>query len=169
MTVLEWMQEDIQLTHSVSILLNKLIKNNDAIPVHSSLSRFHSRHVPSISIQDYLCRILKFTQLPSCILLCILIYADRCSLLFSSLTAHRFIIAAITVASKSISDIYCTNTFFSKVGGISLQELNVLELEFLQLIQWNAVITLEEMSLYYQQLQRFQPSSSLKGFITVDD
>jgi hypothetical protein len=59
----------------------------------------------------------------------------------SSLTCHRFIIASITVSSKGLCDVFCTNNLYARVGGISVNELNVLEREFLQAIDWNLMVS----------------------------
>ncbi|KAI9340196.1 hypothetical protein DFJ73DRAFT_779130 [Zopfochytrium polystomum] len=67
----------------------------------------------------------------------------------SSLPCHRFLIAAITAGSKSVSDIYCTNTHFAKVGGLTLQELNVLEMEFCAMISWRLATNRELLQSYY--------------------
>ena len=70
----------------------------------------------------------------------------------SSLTVHRFLITAATVASKGLCDSFCTNTFYAKVGGISLRELNVLELEFVARVDWKIVPKFEVLTEYYESL-----------------
>jgi hypothetical protein len=74
-----------------------------------------------------------------------LFYLDRiCSLnptfTLSSLTCHRFIIASIVVSSKGLCDTFCTNELFAKVGGIPVTELNILEREFLSMIDWKLMV-----------------------------
>ncbi|KAG8763573.1 hypothetical protein FRC11_001466 [Ceratobasidium sp. 423] len=58
----------------------------------------------------------------------------------SSLTVHRFVISSITVSSKALCDAFCTNSHYARVGGIKLIELNVLEREFLQKIDWRLTV-----------------------------
>ncbi|TPX37842.1 hypothetical protein SeMB42_g06848 [Synchytrium endobioticum] len=141
-------------------MFNRLIIHNDAIPVTpNNLTRFHSRASPNISINDYLRRIVKYASVEKSVLLLLLIYIDRIcerSKLFtiSSLTAHRFIITAVTVGSKTISDIYPTNTHFAKVGGISVVELNLLEVEMCTTINWRLAVTVEVLQQYYVNLVR---------------
>jgi len=48
----------------------------------------------------------------------------------------RLILTSILSAIKFNEDEYYTNEYFAKVGGISLKELNALEVEFLQLINF---------------------------------
>jgi hypothetical protein len=59
----------------------------------------------------------------------------------SSLTCHRFVITAIAVSSKGLCDVFCTNSLYAKVGGISVTELNVLEREFLAAIEWQLMVS----------------------------
>ncbi|KAJ3095143.1 hypothetical protein HK100_005907 [Physocladia obscura] len=141
-------------------MLERLIAHNDNIPLsHSNLTRFHSRAVPGISVADYLRRIVKYASIEKAVVLLTLIYVDRIcdfhkSFTLSSLTSHRFLITALTAGSKAVSDIYCTNTHFAKVGGITLQELNLLELEFCQMIHWRLACNHQLLQQYYVSLVR---------------
>jgi len=59
----------------------------------------------------------------------------------SSLTCHRFIITSITVSSKALCDVFCANNFYARVGGITVTELNLLEREFLAMIEWRLMVS----------------------------
>ncbi|RKO92866.1 cyclin-domain-containing protein, partial [Blyttiomyces helicus] len=143
-----------------SRLRPQLISHNDKIPLTTSnLTRFHSRGPPNITIADYLRRIVRYAAIEKSVLLLLLIYIDRiCEIhptfTISSLTAHRFIICAITTGSKALSDIYCTNTHFAKVGGISVVELNVMEVEFCQMINWRLAGSVDILQQYFVNLVR---------------
>ena len=104
----------------IADMLNRLTAHNDQIPLTtSSLTRFHSRAPPAISILDYLRRIVKYASVERVCLLILLIYIDRVcernrSFTISSLTVHRFIITGVTVAAKVMMDhtkIYFIRTF----------------------------------------------------------
>ncbi|KAH0827939.1 cyclin-domain-containing protein [Lanmaoa asiatica] len=73
----------------------------------------------------------------------------------SSLTCHRFIIASITVCSKGLCDTFCTNSLYARVGGIPVSELNVLEREFLRMIDWR--LTVSTFSLTQPPISPTQP------------
>jgi hypothetical protein len=70
----------------------------------------------------------------------------------SSLTVHRFLITAVTVASKGLCDAFCTNTHYARVGGLGVAELNMLELEFLKKVDWKIVPTPHVLEAYYQSM-----------------
>ncbi|KDQ57695.1 hypothetical protein JAAARDRAFT_130759 [Jaapia argillacea MUCL 33604] len=165
--------EDAGLDHLVlliSDMLGRLIAHNDQIPLSpESLTRFHSRSAPNITILEYLRRIVKFTNVERSCLLLTLHYIDQiCSRMplftLSSLTAHRFILASVAVSSKAFCDAFCTNNHYAKVGGISVAELNVLEREFLRIINWRLMCTRDVLQEYYVNLVRTHSSG---GFIII--
>ncbi|RUS17930.1 cyclin-domain-containing protein [Endogone sp. FLAS-F59071] len=151
------------LTHMIGDMLSRLISHNDLIPLTpSNLTRFHSRASPGITVSEYLRRIVKYTSVEKACLLILLIYIDRVcerhpSFTISSLTVHRFLITAVTVSSKALCDSYCTNSHYAKVGGISTQELNTLELEFLTLIDWHLACSGVTLQRYYVNLVKQHP------------
>ncbi|CAG8456501.1 9120_t:CDS:2 [Diversispora eburnea] len=145
-------------TNHLMHMIGRLIIHNDQIPLMpSNLSRFHSRAQPSISVVDYLRRIVRHTSIEKPCLLILLIYIDRVcernrTFTITSLTVHRFLIAAVTVSSKALCDSYCTNSHYARVGGIPTQELNALELEFIKLIDWQLICAGETLQQYYVNL-----------------
>jgi len=146
------------LMYMIADMLGRLIDHNDRIPLTpANLTRFHSRAPPAITVSDYLRRIVRYTSIEKACLLILLIYIDRVcerhkTFTITSLTVHRFIIAAVTASSKALCDSYCTNSHYARVGGISIQELNTLELEFMFLIDWQLICSGETLQQYYANL-----------------
>lgn len=142
----------------ISSMLLELISYNDAIPLRDGhLTRFHSRAPPGISVQDYLQRLTTHATLAPPILLSMVYYIDRLCALYpaftiTSLTVHRFLIASSTVASKGLSDSFWTNKTYARVGGVSIRELALLELEFLTRLEWRIVPKPEVLVDYYRSL-----------------
>ncbi|KAL1967309.1 hypothetical protein VTN77DRAFT_3355 [Rasamsonia byssochlamydoides] len=142
----------------ISSMLMELIQYNDKIPLNEGrLTRFHSRTPPRISVRDYLQRLTTHATLSPPILLSMVYYIDRLCALYpaftvSSLTVHRFLIASATVASKGLSDSFWTNKTYARVGGISVAELALLELEFLWRVEWRIVPQPEVLVDYYLSL-----------------
>ncbi|EGG03587.1 uncharacterized protein MELLADRAFT_117271 [Melampsora larici-populina 98AG31] len=159
--------ETDDLIELIGSMLDRLISHNDRIPLtSSSLTRFHSRSPPSITIQDYLKRILIYTNVEPICLLSILPYIDRiCEKLSNfticSLTVHRFCITSVTVCCKFLCDSFFANSRYAKVGGIGLIEMNLLEREFLIGIDYTLVTTGEVLNRYYLSLVQSHPSYAL--------
>lgn len=72
-----------------------------------------------------------------------------------SYNIHRLIISGITVSSKFFSDIFYKNLRYAKVGGLPLEELNYLELQFLLLLDFKLMITVEDLQNYADLLLKF--------------
>ncbi|KAK7205575.1 cyclin-domain-containing protein [Myxozyma melibiosi] len=72
-----------------------------------------------------------------------------------SYNIHRLVISGVTVASKFFSDVFYKNSRYAKVGGLPLEELNHLELQFLILCDFRLAIPLEELQRYGDLLLQF--------------
>lgn len=108
-------------------------------------------------MRDYLLRLIVHATLSPPILLSMVFYVDKLCTMYpsftiSSLTVHRFLITAATVAAKGLSDSFWTNTLYARVGGVSVRELALLELEFLRKLEWRIVPKPEVLVDYYKGL-----------------
>ncbi|KAF9268333.1 cyclin-domain-containing protein, partial [Marasmius fiardii PR-910] len=132
--------------------------SRSAFATPSSTLTFHARNIPTITLEAYLLRILKYCPTTNEVFLSLLVYFDRMSKLSADATGrtfvidsyniHRLVIAGVTVASKFFSDVFYTNSRYAKVGGLPLAELNQLELQFLLLNDFRLVIPKDEMQRY---------------------
>ena len=59
------------------------------------------------------------------------------------------------ITHKFYSDDFYSNNYISFVGGIQLQEINFLEREFLQIIDYNVTVTEEEYQVTQHRLHQF--------------
>jgi len=94
-------------------------------------------------------------------------YIDRLCALYpeftiNTLTVHRFLITAATVAAKGLSDAFWNNSTYARVGGVKLAELKLLELEFLHRLDWKIVPNPEILVAYYQGLVDRCPGYTLQ-------
>lgn len=146
------------LASIIAEMLMRLIQHNDSIPLKDGqLTRFHSRAPPGISVHDYLARLTFHATLVTPILLSMVFFIDRLSgnfptFIINSLTVHRFLITAATVASKGLSDSFWTNQTYARVGGVSIKELALLELELLMKCDWRIIPGPEQLVEYYHGL-----------------
>lgn len=150
-------------THHSPIWETLTSASKESFSTPSSCLTFHARNIPTISLEAYLLRILKYCPTTNEVFLSLLVYFDRMSKLAFDITGktfaidsynvHRLVIAGVTVASKFFSDVFYTNSRYAKVGGLPQSELNQLELQFLLLNDFRLSISLEEMQRYAEQLQ----------------
>ncbi|GMM55259.1 Pho80 protein [Maudiozyma humilis] len=166
----------------ISRMLVFLIQINDTHENHEEqangasetiLTRFHSSTPPNISIYNYLLRLTKYSALEASVLLTSVYYIDLLSSIYpaftlNSLTAHRFLLTATSVASKGLCDSFCTNAHYAKVGGVQCSELNILEEEFLRKVKYRVIprddnITL--CKLEHQQKEFTVPDTNVIGTV----
>ncbi|KAH3678511.1 hypothetical protein WICMUC_001528 [Wickerhamomyces mucosus] len=130
-------------------MLNSLVELNDSYTENqesqglspSNLTRFHSRTPPGISIYNYIARLSRYSSLENAVLLATVYYIDLLTKAYpnftlNSLTVHRFLLTATTVGSKGLCDSFCTNSHYAKVGGVQVNELDILEREFLMKVNY---------------------------------
>ena len=94
-------------------------------------------------------------------------YIDRLCALYpdftiNTLTVHRFLITAATVAAKGLSDAFWNNSTYARVGGVKVAELKLLELEFLHRVDWKIVPNPEVLVAYYAGLVERCPGYTLE-------
>lgn len=121
------------------------------------VTRFHAVRAPALRIQDYLLRISSYFQCSHESLVLSLIYIDRIVRMhpefqISNLNVHRLLCTSVTVAAKFFDDVYYSNAYYAKVGGVRTQELNALEALFLQLIDWRLHVAPEEYEQYLRHV-----------------
>lgn len=98
--------------------------------------RFRALRPPSISVHDYLERLMTYSGCSSSCFVLALVYLDRLiqnspGLFVSTFNVHRLLIASGVVAAKFVEDAYYDNNHWARMGGIGLPEMNALETELL--------------------------------------
>lgn len=119
-------------------------------------SVFNSQGPPPVSMQDFLIRLCKHAHCSSQVWLCTLANADRMltrtGMAFTSLSVHRIFLASFVVTAKFRDDVSFSNKWYAAVAGVSQQELNLIEREFLRLVDFSVDTSAEELSGYQDML-----------------
>jgi hypothetical protein len=68
---------------------------------------------------------------------------------------HRLLLVSNLVAVKYLDDMYYKNSFYATVGGVNLRILNELELQFLQLVNFNCHFDHDTYQAYLERLELF--------------
>lgn len=129
--------------------LQARLQGQEAGPV-PQLTVFHGLRAPPISIEAYLVRIAKYAKCsPACFahsMVHMLKLAQRdASFAPTRLNVHRLLLTGVLISAKFLDDRYFNNAFYAKVGGVSTAELNRLELEMLQLLDFQLSVTPEQL------------------------
>mmetsp|Transcript_27879 Transcript_27879/g.81953 ORF Transcript_27879/g.81953 Transcript_27879/m.81953 type:complete len:251 (+) Transcript_27879:107-859(+) len=125
----------------VSGALEGVVRQNQDLR-QSQPTSFDAVSAPSISVSRYLTRIRQYTKFHDECFAVALIYLDRlfanhkAPFLPTAHNVHRLIITSVLVASKFYDDVFHSNSFMAQVGGISVAEMNKLEIELCLRLNW---------------------------------
>ncbi|CRH00480.1 cyclin, putative [Plasmodium relictum] len=134
----------------IPIVLDQIVKMNKK---EGRITSFHASKVPEISIKNYVERIGKYIGCSNECFVLLMIYVDRIIKLHKDITLsllciHRIIITAAMIAAKFFDDLYYSNSFYAKVGGVTTKELNKLEAHFLNLLDYKLFVSSQEYDFY---------------------
>ena len=148
--------------HTVSQLLTDICEESPQEIDHNTIKiikPFISKKIPQISIEDFMKRLLKYSKMESSTLILILIYIDRVCFFgkfqLNYYNIHKLILASMVVSIKYNEDDYFSNKFYAKVGGVTKEELDKLEYEFLSLIDFSLFVDEDLFSKYYDYIKTF--------------
>ncbi|QSZ37754.1 hypothetical protein DSL72_008853 [Monilinia vaccinii-corymbosi] len=133
---------------------------------HSAITRkFYSKKPPPISLEDYLMRIHKFCPMSTAVYLATSSYIHRVAvdervIPVTRRNSHRLILAGLRVAMKALEDQSYAHARFSKVGGVTEQELSRLEINFCFLTNFELTSSKEALLQHAINLKEL---SSLQG------
>jgi hypothetical protein len=156
-TILDLKYESKAIIQTLGCVLQTLVESNAGTPPDTSTpSKFLAERAPSISIQDYLYRIARYSCTSQEVFILALIYIDKfireSGVLLHILNVHRILITATMLAAKFFDDQYYNNAYFARVGGIPRDEINQLEIEFLFGTRFSLRVTPETFDKYQAEL-----------------
>lgn len=79
-------------------------------------------------------------------------FIERANLNLNDCSIHRCFLAAYLLGIKLIYDFYMSNAFWGEVGGLSVREVNAMEIVFCESLKWDFKVTPEAHEQRYQQL-----------------
>ena len=143
--------------------LQEMIRRNEDRKLNSCcIACFHGESV-EWTVPGYIQRIAKYSEVsPSCFVAA-LVYLERIFQRWSNLslnmkTFQRLILVAVMEAEKFLEDETANNRRWAKIGGLSLRELNILELEFLAAMDFNLSVQREDYDRCAASLRSFYVS-----------
>jgi len=172
-------QQTIQEVLQISDDFGELLESTDTQLVvetyleHAIKQGQHPRESPfdlrvdpntTIQLQSYIDRVFRYCQLSPAVFVVALFYLYRLETLeilsVTHANVHKLFITALLVSAKTLEDYVRSNNFFRKVAGISLSTMNELEVEFLNLMEWDTNVHQKEFVEMTRTLDKlFDPSS----------
>ena len=115
---------------------------------------FYMKNLPNLTFVDFTKRIFKYLKPESSTIIISLIYIDmflnidREKMFLTENNIFKVYLSSIVLAIKYNEDDFDENDYFAKVGGITLPELNVLEREFVKIINYKLFVNDEVYKNY---------------------
>lgn len=151
-----------ELIESISFMLlkqnceNKGLKDYKKILKAQSQMIFTSKQLPTISLSDYLNRIINYTKVEHSTLIAAMIYLKRyCTqtkTMLNEYNTHRLLVTSIIVSIKFNEDEKFNNLFYSVIAGTDLRQMNQLEEDFLDGLNFNMFIDERSYDLFERSL-----------------
>ena len=140
----------------VQILLHILSENKKSNDYYKKLSLNQDGHFtfkvyPSISLFDYLQRIIKYVKIELSTLIIAMIYIDRIcreKVFLNEFNIHRIMLISIYMAYIYNEDCVFDNKYLALVSGLSKAEMMTLQEDFLDLVEFNLYVSDDEFEQY---------------------
>lgn len=169
------MENDGLIVGVLSSVLTRLIainnKGGSNVLSLQPVTKFQSSYPPDVSIDSYLSRIHKYARCSESCFIVALIFIDRIiekkNLVLSYLNIHRILIASVLISLKFMDDFFYNNAFYAKLGGISTQEMNALELELLLFLEFSLHVSTDVYASYYSELKSYLNADKIIPYDTL--
>mmetsp|Transcript_39440 Transcript_39440/g.92400 ORF Transcript_39440/g.92400 Transcript_39440/m.92400 type:complete len:226 (+) Transcript_39440:61-738(+) len=148
-----------KLCKALACVYSSFIEVETGTGKQDTVSRFHSKVAPGIGIEQYLTRLAKYFQCHESCLLLALVYIDRAVkmnpvVVVNNFTIHRLLAVSTVVAAKIQDDLFFSNAHYARVCGLTLRELNNLEVHFISLLRWKLHVPVSEYREYLNMVKR---------------
>ena len=133
--------------------ISRILLGYQKLSSHTSKPLIYtSLYVPEISLSKYIERISTYSSLEDNVLISAIIYIDRyLSISKVDLTSHevhRLLLTAIVIAIKFHCDEFFDNAYYAAIGGITMEELNDLEKDLIEALDYRLYIEEELYKRY---------------------
>lgn len=106
--------------------------------------------IPKVSIEEYIQRFFDCSVAGESLLVYMFINLDKLIqkytqeryIVLSDFTKHRILLSLLVLCHKILEDDFWENKYYSQIGGITLQEMNYLELKMLELLNYRLMVSL---------------------------
>jgi hypothetical protein len=164
-----------QIITSISSNLEDLIIENlnDIYQLYVKSDIFFLNHIPQISIEDYIKRILKYTQMNISSLILAIIYIDKMceknSYILCFNNIHRLILSSCLLSIKFNEDITFHIDLYARISGESVENVNKLEYELYVLLNFSLFVDYNYYEKYFEYFSQYSKYNSLENNINKLD
>lgn len=156
----------IRFISSNLLLIIHKNKKNKKKPIKDINEPFYSKTIPFLSLEKFLIRIIKYTEAENNTLLTAYLYIinliKKENYVLSLNNIYRLLLGAVVLAKKTLEDLTYKNSYYCQIGGMSLEELNNIELSLFFRIDFHTNPKKEELDNIYELIKHFLDSSNFR-------
>jgi hypothetical protein len=156
-----------KLLEAMAIQFHQQLSSGES-SIQYIVSEYDSHTVPDIQLCDYLYRIVSLSKCANRDVISALVYIDRLinNGIISGISfhnVHRLLGVTIMISAKLNEDQPYSNKSWSKILGIPLRELNVVEINFLTTIDFNLRIDLNDLNTWINSILIFATTPPIQN------
>jgi len=153
-------------TNLLSIIQNnKRMKKKPSKDINEPL---YSKLIPALSLEKYLIRIIKYTEVENNILIVAYLYIIKLikkeNFILSINNIYRLLLGSVVLAKKVLEDLKYNNSYYCEIGGISLQEFNKIEFSLFVRLNYEVNPKIEEIENIYKNIIDSLPQSKYRQY-----
>ena len=145
---------------------NKLMKKKQSRGINEP---FYNKTIPVLSLNKYLIRIIKYTECENNTLIVAYLYIikliEKENFVLGINNVYRLLLGAVVLAKKVLEDIKFDNSYYCDIGGISNNDLNLIEYNLFIRLNFNVNLKKENVDKIYEQIYKTLPKSRLNEII----
>ncbi|RKU47026.1 hypothetical protein DL546_008458 [Coniochaeta pulveracea] len=136
-------------------------ENIRSVPYRALVRRLDKASVPNQSFKAWVRQVLETTQVTQNVILLALLYIYRLKMTIPTVrgqpgSEHRLLTVALMLGNKFLDDNTYTNKTWADVSGLEVKEIHVMEVEFLQNLQYNLLASKAQWEEWLVKLSGFR-------------
>lgn len=149
------------IINAVTVNLKDIIEENRQSDREKYIRQdiFYLSNIPSISLNSYIKRLVKYTKMDISSLILSIIYIDMFCIKFKYVLSlnniYRLLLTSCLISIKYNEDITVDTKTYSEIAGVSVEDLNNLELQFFVLLDYKLSVTEDYYQQYFDYLSKF--------------
>jgi len=152
------------ISKNLKEIIKENIKNKQILFIKNDI--FYYKHIPTITIEDYIKRIYKCTKMNLSSLINSIIYIDTfCEMnkyVLSMHNIHRMLLTSCLLSIKFNEDVNVNTKYYAEVAGIPVQDLNNLEFYFIVKIRFSLFVNYYIYQKYFEYFCKYKISEDKK-------
>ena len=128
----------------------------------------YSKLIPALSLEKYLIRIIKYTEVENNTLIVAYLYIIKLikkeNFILSINNIYRLLLGSVVLDKKVLEDLKYNNSYYCEIGGISLQEFNKIEFSLFVRLNYEVNPKIEEIENVYKNIIDSLPQSKYRQY-----